>query len=192
LYISGIIEDQNGAPVPDARIALWQDGKLMPVAGNPGYTADGTNADVGFFNFTVYQTGRYQITADMQGHNGTLDMVFSNSTSVVLSIPGFTVSTATPAPSQGALAPNLPQFTVTRTGPDSIQVHLDSFGRATSVRGFYVKTPTIGQQEVILIDQPLSEDETMLITDNNLTGVVGFTAFSWVNGSYTEVVNTTI
>ena len=192
IYIIGIVNDQNGVPIPDARIAIWQGGQLVPIAGNPGYTGDGSNGVKGSFNFTVNGTGRYQITAEMPGYNGTIDRTFNNSTSILVTIPGYTLNTVTPAPVQGALAPNLPKFSVTRTGPNSVQVHLDSFGRATSVRGFYVETPALGQQEVRAIDQPLSEDETMLITDPNLTGVVSFRAFSWVNGSYTEVVNTTI
>jgi Carboxypeptidase regulatory-like domain len=187
INISGTVVDRNGVPVPYARVAIWQNGQLVPLADNPGYTGEN-----GTFIFTVSLAGRYQITADMPGYNGTVDMVFANSTSVVVALPSYRVSTITPAPSQGALAPDLPRFTVTRTGPYSVQVHLDSPGRATSIRGFYVKAPAIGQPELIPIGQPLSEDETMSITDRNLTGVVGFVAFSWVDGSYTEVVNTTV
>jgi len=187
ISISGTVVDRNGVPVPYARVAIWQGGQLVPLADNPEYTGEN-----GTFIFTVSTAGRYRITADMPGYNGTVDIVFSNSTSVALTLPGYTVSTITPAPSQGALAPNLPVFTVTRTSPNTVQVHLDSLGRATGIRGFYVKAPAIGQPEVIQIGQPLSEDETMIITDRNLTGVVSFVAFSWVDGSYTEVVNTTV
>jgi hypothetical protein len=187
INITGTVVDQNGVPVPYARVAIWQGGQLVPLTDNPEYT--GQN---GTFTFIVSTTGRYQLTADTPGYNSTVDMVFTNSTHVIMTLAGYMVSTITPAPSQGALAPGLPGFTVTRTGPNSVQVHLDRLGGATSIRGFYVKAPTIGQPEVIPVGQPLSEDETMLITDRNLTGAVSFVAFSWVDGNYAEVVNTTV
>jgi hypothetical protein len=86
----------------------------------------------------------------------------------------------------------MPRFTVTRTGPTTVQVNLVSFGGVTTLKGFYVKSPVITQQEVELIGNPLGENWVATITDPNLTGTVHFVASSWVNGKYAVVIDTMI
>ena len=187
IYIRGVVLDRDGAPVPNARVALWQGPELVRMPDNPRYSDSS-----GLFNFTGLQPAHYQVAADIQEHRAEVDRRFNESTSIEVAIPGYSVSKVTPAPSQGPVAPGMPHFTVTRTGPTSLQVHLDSMGGARSVRGFYVKTPVITTQEVVPIDQPLTEMGTIEITDPKLLGTVDFVAASWVNGNYTIVVNTTI
>ncbi len=187
IYISGMVLDQDGAPVPNARVALWQGDQLVQTPENLQYSND-----TGFFNFTNLQPAHYQVTADIQKHHGVVDRRFNESASIEVVIPGYSVSTTTPAPSQGPVAPGMPRFDVQRTGPATVQVRLVGFGNITSLRGFYVKSPVITTQEVIPIDEPLAESETILITDPNLTGTVDFVASSWVNGNYAIVVNTTV
>lgn len=187
IYISGMVLDQDGTPVPNARIALWQGSELVQMPENPRYSNT-----TGFFNFTGLQPAHYQVSADIQGHKAEVDRRFNESATIEVAIPGYSVSTATPAPSQGPAAPGLPGFTVTRTGPSTLQVHLDSMGGARSVRGFYVRSPVITTQEVVPAETPLGESETITITDTNLSGTVQFVASSWVNGNYAIVVNTTV
>jgi hypothetical protein len=193
IYISGIVLDQDGAPVPGARVALWQGPQLVQMPENPRYSNDGETGLKGSFNFTNLQPAHYQVAADIQGHKVEVDRRFNESTSIEVVIPGYSVSKVTPAPSQGPMSPGMPRFDVQRTGPTSVQIRLVSFGsNVTSLRGFYVKSPVISTQEVIPIDEPLAESQTILITDPNLTGTVKFIASSWVNGNYAIVVNTTV
>jgi len=192
IYISGVVVDQDGAPVPDARVALWQGPELVQMPENPRYSNDGSTGLKGSFNFTDLQPARYQITADTPGHKVEVDGRFNESTNIEVAITGYSVSKVTPAPSQGPVSPGMPRFDVQRTGPTTVQVRLVSFGNITSMRGFFVKSPVISTQEVIPIDEPIAEDETILITDPNLTGTVDFVASSWVNGNYAIVVNTTV
>jgi hypothetical protein len=160
---------------------------------NPRYTGDGKTALKGTFNFTGLQPGQYQITADIQGQKVETDKRYDESSNIELVITGYHVSKVTPAPSQGPTNPGPPRFEVQRTGPTTVQVHLVSFGsNTTSLRGFYVKTPAIKTQEVIPVDTPLTEEQTIVITDPKLSGTVSFIASSWVNGNYAEVVNTTV
>lgn len=193
IYIGGVVLDQAGAPIPNARIALWQGPGLVRMPDNPRYTGDGNTALKGTFNFTDLPPGQYQLSADVQGHKAEADQRFDSSTNIEMVIKDYRVSGATPAPSQGPLAPGLPYFKVTRTGPTSLEAHLVSFGaNTTSLRGFYVKSPAITTQEVIPVDKSITEDQTILITDPKLSGTVNFVASSWVNGNYAEVANTTV
>jgi hypothetical protein len=187
IYIDGIVLDQNGTPVKNALVALWQGDWLVQAPENTQHSND-----TGYFNFTNLQPAHYQITADLQGHQGVVDRRFNESASIRVTIPGFTASNVTPGPGQTSTAPRMPRFSVTRTGPTTVQVNLISFGGVTTLKGFYVKSPVITQQEVVQIGDPLGESWTAIITDPNLTGTVHFVASSWVNGNYAVVIDTTI
>ncbi|HTX44406.1 MAG TPA: carboxypeptidase-like regulatory domain-containing protein [Methanocella sp.] len=187
IYIRGVVLDRDGAPVPYARVALWQGPELVQTPDNPR-----SSDAAGSFNFTGLQPARYQVAADIQGHKAEVDRRFNESANIQVAIPDYSVSAVTPAPSQGPVAPGMPHFTVTRTGPTTVQVHLDSMGGARSIKGFYVKTPVIKTQEILPVDAPFGESETIEITDPSLSGTVNFAASSWVNGNYAVVIDTTV
>jgi hypothetical protein len=187
IYINGIVLDHDGTPISGARVALWQGDQPVQTPENMQYTND-----AGFFNFTNLQPAHYQVTAHIQDKQGIIDRRFNESTSIEVTIPGYSVSTITPAPGQGPVSPDMPRFTVTRTGPATVEVRLVSFGKVTSLRGFYVKSPIITQREIAPVDSPLGEKWSATITDPNLMGTVDFVASSWVNGNYAIVVNTTL
>jgi hypothetical protein len=187
IYIDGFVLDQNGTAVPNARVALWQGDQPVTTPESIQYTNT-----TGYFIFNSLQPAHYQVTADVQQHQGTVDRRFDDSTSIQVKIPGYTVSKATPNPSQGTVTAGKPSFDVVRTGPTSVEVRLTSFGGVRTLKGFYVKSPAITNSEPAAVDQSLGESWTAAITDPALGGTVNFIAYSWVNGQYTKVVDTTI
>ncbi len=187
ISISGVVLDASGAPVPDARVALWQGDALVDTPENIQY-AD----SAGRFNFTGLQPAHYQITADTQGKQGLVDQRFNASASIEIVIPGYAVATVTAAPASSTAPARMPHFEVTRLDKETVQVSLTSFGGVTTLRGFIVKSPYITVPEITASDQPLGESWSATITDPNLRGPVHFVAYSWVNGNYVVVVDTTV
>ncbi len=187
IYISGIVVDKNGTPVADALVGLWQGDEFVQTPENRQHT-DAT----GSFNFTNLQPAHYQVTADVGKHHGYVDRRFGESANIVVALPDYGVSTASVSPGQISIAPGMPRFSVARTNSTTVVVHLDGFGGVRSLKGFYVKSPVITTQEVVPVDTPLGEGETIEITDPNLTGSVHFVASSWVNGNYAVVVDTMV
>lgn len=185
IQISGTVLDRDGVPVQGARVALWQGDSLV---GSPD-SIQYSNA-TGFFKFTGLQPAHYQVTADIQGQKGEVDMRFNGDANIEVTIPGYSVSNVTQGP--GRVDEGVPAFTVTRTGPSSVQIRLLSLGNATSVRGFYLASPAIATREIIPADSSLGEKETIEIEDPNLMGTVRVIAYSWVNGKYAMVVNATV
>jgi hypothetical protein len=187
IFINGIVVDQNATPVPDARVALWQGDQLVDTPENIQYA----NA-TGFFNFTGLQPAHYQITADIQGHQGVVDRRFNESASIEVAIPDYIAGNATVVPSQSPTPEGMPRFTVTRVDSSTVQVRLDSYGGATSLRGFYVKSPFITTPEIWPVDSSFTESWSATITDPNLRAPAHFVASSWVNGKYAVVVDATV
>lgn len=187
IYISGIVVDKNGTPVADALVGLWQGDEFVQTPENRQHT-DAS----GSFNFTNLQPAHYQVTADLGKHHGYVDRRFDDSTSIVVTLPDYGISTASVSPVQSSVGPGMPRFSVVRTNSTTVVVHLEGFGGVRSLKGFYVKSPVITTQEVVPVDTPLGEGETIEITDPNLTGTVHFVASSWVNGNYAVVVDTMV
>lgn len=187
ISISGVVLDADGATVPDARVALWQGDKLVDTPESIQY-AD----SAGRFNFTGLQPAHYQITGDIQGKQGMVDRRFNDSASIEVIIPGYTVVTVTVVPGQSTAPARMPHFEVTRLDSETVQVRLTSFGGVTTLRGFYVKSPYLTTPELVPIDQSLGESWSATISDPNLRGSAHFVAYSWVNGKYTVVVDTTV
>jgi Carboxypeptidase regulatory-like domain len=185
ISIRGIVLDQNGTPVPEARVALWQGDQLVETPENVQYA----NA-TGYFSFTNLQPAHYQITADIRGLQGLVDQRFNESASIEVVIPGYTAVNVTATAS--TTPAGMPHFDVVRTGPTTVQVRLTSFGGVTSLRGFYVKSPFITTPEIVPVDRSLGESFTADITDPNLKAPAHFVASSWVNGNYAIVVDATI
>ncbi len=173
--------------MPDARVALWQGDSLVNTPENIQYTNS-----AGRFNFTDLRPAHYQITADVQGKQGMVDRRFNDSASIEVVIPNYTVVTVTVVPSQSTTPAHMPHFEVSRLDSETVQVRLTSFGGVTTLRGFIVKSPYITVPEITASDQPLGESWSATISDPNLRGPVRFVAYSWVNGSYTVVVDTTL
>jgi hypothetical protein len=187
ISISGVVLDSNGATVPDARVALWQGDSLVNAPESIKYAGSD-----GRFNFTDLQPAHYQITADIQGRQGMVDRRFNDSASIEVVIPDYTVATVTVVPSEGTTPARMPHFEVARLDSETVQVRLTSFGGVTTLRGFYVKSPYLTTPELVPADQSLGESWSATISDPNLRGSSHFVAYSWVNGIYTAVVDTTV
>lgn len=78
--IKGFVVDENGNPVPDANVSLWQNGSLVPCSmGNPQQsrfydmlsTYPSSREYVGMFWFGLIFPGQYMIRAEKRGHVGT-------------------------------------------------------------------------------------------------------------------------
>jgi hypothetical protein len=79
--IKGFVVDENGNPVPDANVSLWQNGTLVPCSmGNPlqsrfynmTATIPSSREYVGMFWFGLLYPGQYTIRAEKRGHVGTM------------------------------------------------------------------------------------------------------------------------
>ncbi len=78
--IKGFVVDENGNPVPDANVSLWQNGSLVPCSmGNPQQsrfydllsTYPSSREYVGMFWLGLIYPGEYTIRAEKRGHVGT-------------------------------------------------------------------------------------------------------------------------
>ncbi len=183
ISVSGVVRDMNGIPIQNAQVAIWKGDHLVDVAGNPQYSG----SPDGSYNFARLTPDSYQITADFGGHHGAVDRSLNSSANIDVTISDISITAASTAPVQ--ISQYSPVFVVHRTGNSTIEVRLLNMGRATSVRGFYVKTPAIGTPQVMDNDTPLSENETIIITDPNLSMGAHFSAYSNVNGTSTVVVD---
>jgi hypothetical protein len=99
--IEGHVLDANGQPVPNAVITLWYNGQIANPSGgsvgNPQISrlySYNTNysGDVGFFNFIVYDTGQFTLTAQIDGYNSSTGVFVSNDSPGITNIVNITMS----------------------------------------------------------------------------------------------------
>ena len=97
--IEGHVLDANGEPVSNAVLTLLENGQIVNPSGgsngNPQISrlySYNYMGDVGFFDFVVYNTGQYTLTAQLDGYNSSIEVFVNNDSAGNTSIVNITLS----------------------------------------------------------------------------------------------------
>ncbi|MGE5403229.1 MAG: carboxypeptidase-like regulatory domain-containing protein [Candidatus Doudnabacteria bacterium] len=71
MTINGTIRDYQGIPEANAVVTLKQSGKKVDLPGNPQFSKDGKNGDLGSYQFNDVPKGTYEIVAEKGGLKGS-------------------------------------------------------------------------------------------------------------------------
>lgn len=77
--IKGAVHDYKGAPMPNAKVTLWQDGLVVNMLNNPQYSDN-----LGTFEFSNVPSGEYKVIAEKDGQSGFITYAGYGSTDIFI------------------------------------------------------------------------------------------------------------
>jgi predicted transglutaminase-like cysteine proteinase len=102
--VSGVVRDNQGAPVPGAKVSLTRGGGILLIPNNPQYSGDGSSGEPGVYSFRDVPRGEYTIVAEAGDSLGTLRYSGDGPADITLTkigrVPSADGHITTPSPAQ--------------------------------------------------------------------------------------------